>query len=148
MTVARLLGALALTTFAIPAYAQQPTVDASAVAMRARPLPVLDKYGEVISEELIRATMRGKGRRAVFNPIILALLGGIAFAAATNPGHDCDIYDPCTPQEEFYMNKGPLVGMLVGALVGAATPDGSVNRERAVRLLRERRSAARIGGTP
>lgn len=148
MSIARLLGALALTTLAVPTHAQQPTVDASAVAMRAQPLPVLDDYGVAISEDLIRATMRGKGRRALLNPLTGALIGLSVFALATNPGLECSIYEPCTPREEFYMNTGPVVGMIVGILVGAALPDGSVNREQAVALLRDRRRAASAGGTP
>lgn len=149
MIAARLLGVGACTlALAVPAHAQQPTIDASAIAMRAQPLPVVDDYGQVISEDLIHVTMRDRTGRSLAFTVVGALVGVIVFAARTSPSHDCTIYDPCTPQEEYYRDKGPLVGLFVGALVGAAIPNGSVDREGAVKLLRARRRAARSGGTP
>lgn len=147
MTLARLLCVCALT-LVVPLHAQQPTVEASAVAMRAQPLPVLDHDGQVISEDLIRATMRDRGGRRVLYVLVSAIAGSAVFAALTRPDHDCSIYDPCTPQEKYYRDHAPLVGLFVGSLVGAMIPNYSVDRARAVEILRERRRAARALGTP
>ena len=126
---------------AIPARAQ-PTFDP--VGMRsqgvAQPLPVLDDQGKVIPEDLIRATVHDGGFRDFLNPVLGALFGILVFSSSTQPGHDCSIYDPCTPQEHRYKDLGAFVGMVVGALVGSAFPNGSVDRPEAVRRLRATRS--------
>jgi hypothetical protein len=146
MTAARWLGALSLT-IACQALAQAPTVDASATAVRAVPLPVLDNYGDVIAEDLIRATMRD-GSRSLLKPILGAVIGGIVFASIAAPEHACDIYDPCTPQEEFYRDNAPKLGVIAGALIGAAFMMREVDRETAVELLRARPRTQRPERSP
>lgn len=143
MTVERsVVSILAALVFASAgaAGAQAPTRDSTAVAMRIERLPVLDYDGNVIPEELISAAMRpGFGR--ILRPLLGAIVGALAFTATNYGDHDCDIYDPCTPREEWRRNFAPFTGVIVGVLVGAAIPDGAVNRSKAVELIRSRRRA-------
>jgi hypothetical protein len=114
-------------------------VDASATGVRAVPLPVLDNHGNVIPEDLIRATMQKK--QPFWRVVLGALAGGMMFTVVSRPGPDCSIYDPCTPKEKHYKAYAPTVGLFVGALVGAAYATATVDREQAVKLLRERRGS-------
>jgi hypothetical protein len=101
---------------------------------------VLDLDGNVIPEDSITATMR-PGHTPIWRPALGVFAGLVMFAVVNQPGHDCDIYDPCTPREEWRQSAAPLTGMLVGLLVSLAFPDGSINRVQAVQLIRGRRQA-------
>jgi hypothetical protein len=105
-------------------------------------IAVLDDDGNVIPEELIRATMRPE-RFRILRPVVGGLAGMAIFAAATMPPGDCSVYDPCSPREKYMYGVGPFVGLLVGGLVGAALPVGKVDRADAVERIRAERRAAK-----
>jgi hypothetical protein len=105
-------------------------------------IAVLDDDGNVIPEELIRATMRPE-RFRILRPVVGAIAGMTIFAVATMPPGDCSIYDPCSPREKYMYGAGPFVGLLVGGLIGAALPVGKVDRAEAVEKIRAERRAAK-----
>jgi hypothetical protein len=105
-------------------------------------IAVLDDDGNVIPEELIRATMRPE-RFRILRPVVGALVGMAIFAAATMPPGDCSIYEPCSPREKYLNGFGPSVGLVVGALIGAALPVGKIDRAEAVEMIRAERRAAK-----
>ena len=139
--------ALSLTCPLATGAAQAPTIDSTAVAMRAVRLPVVDNEGNVIPESEIDAKLR-RGRWGVTKSLIGALVGTVLFALATDPSAECVSWDPCTPREEWMSDNGPLVGLVVGALVGAAIPDGGVDRWRAIEIIRAERTAVTQGVSP
>jgi hypothetical protein len=144
MTLARsLLLALSLP---LAVGAQAPTIDSTAVAMRAERLPVVDNGGNVIPEAAIEARIR-PGRWRVTKTLLGALAGLIVFVLATDPSAECLSWDPCTPREEWMSDTGPWVGLIVGGLVGAAIPDGRVDRWRAIEIIRAERSAGTQGAS-
>jgi hypothetical protein len=120
--------------------AQGPTRDSTAVAFSIQRLPVLDLDGNVIPEDSITAVMQ-PGHTPFWRPALGVFGGLLMFTVMNLAGHDCDIYDPCTPREEWRQNAAPLTGMLIGLLVSLAYPDGSINRQQAVQLIRGRRQA-------
>jgi hypothetical protein len=139
---------LALLLPVLSAAAQAPTVDSTAVAARIDRLPVLDDAGDVISEELIQFTMRPP-RWVIRRPLLGALTGFVVFALASDPGRNCSPYEPCSPREKWTRDVGPLLGIFVGAVVGIALPDQSIDRWRAVEIIRaERRAASTPALTP
>lgn len=132
---------------AIPAGAQAPTLDSTAVAARVERLAVYDDDGKLISEREILATMRPP-RWGVWRPAVGALTGLLIFVLATNPGSDCTIYDPCTPRERFRRDLGPFIGLAVGAMLGFTIPDQSVDRWQAVEIIRAQRRAEKQRSAP
>ena len=127
--------------------AQVPTVESTAVAARAELLPVVDDDGNVIPESEIEARLRGP-RWRIMRPLVGALAGTLLFAVFNTPEAQCVSWDPCTPREEWRIEAGPLFGLVVGAVVGAATPDGRVDRWRAVELIRAERRGAKGTTSP
>jgi hypothetical protein len=130
----------------VAAGGQQPTMDATAVGARVERLPVYDNAGVVISEELIRQTMKPPSARRFF--LFGSLAGLIVFTVATRTGdRDCSIYEPCSPREKFKKSWGPWVGFGVGTLVGLSAPTG-VDREAAIKQIRRDRLMARMESSP
>ena len=144
MSLAKSLLPLALIVPLAFANAQQPTVDATAVAVRAERLPVLDDDGNVIPEAAIQQLMRPP-KWQIRRPLVGALFGMLMFTLANQPAGnaDCSVYTPCTPREEWRQGSAPLVGLIVGTMLGFATPDGRVDRWRAVEMIREARRNAK-----
>jgi hypothetical protein len=120
-------------------------MDATAFGARVERLPVYDEAGALISEELIRQTMKPPSARRFF---LFGSLAGLAvFTVATRTGdRDCSIYEPCSPREKFRKSWGPWVGFGVGTLVGLSVPTG-VDREAAIKQLRRERRIARLSGS-
>ena len=144
MNPKRSLLLLALTVPFALANAQQPTVEATAVAVRAERLPVLDDDGNVISEDAIQQLMRPP-KWQIRRPLVGALVGLVMFTLANQPAGnaDCSVYNPCTPREEWRQSGAPLIGLIVGTMLGFATPDGRIDRWRAVEMIREERRNAK-----
>jgi len=120
--------------------AQQDTTITRDSAVIWRPLPVLDDSGREIPESLIVSTMR-PGTVRMRRVVTTALLGGILFAALNTSGHDCDIYDPCTQREKFRESFGWVTGLFVGGFLGVASASPGIDREQAVKLIRDQRRA-------
>lgn len=128
---------LVMLTFPLAVRAQQPAIgDTARSAIR---LPVYDDYGQIIPEDLIQSKLKAPSKRWW---VLHTTLVWVVFVAATRPGADCTIYDPCTPREEFRAQHGLWIGLPVGAMIATAINVG-VDRERAVWIIRsERRRAA------
>lgn len=125
----------------LPLAAQTPSRDSTAVAVGIQRLPVLYDDGTVIPESLIAERMRPVGGR-VWRPAALGVLGMIVYTLASQPkgNAECDIYDPCTPREEWRAQFAPWVGLAVGIMAGVATRgNGRIDRWRAVEMLRAER---------
>lgn len=125
--------------------AQSPTMNPVAVGNRMKPLQVLDDAGNVISEQEIQARLEPRYRRRLY---LVGSVGGLIVGAivGSKPHRACDIYEPCSPRENFRKGNAWWVGMVAGTLLGFSFPDG-VNREQAVAKIRaERRRAS--GTTP
>jgi hypothetical protein len=139
----RALRSILLLLLPTLAAAQQPTVAAATTGVRVERLPVFDDAGEIISEELIRQTMKPPSKRRFF---LFGSLAGLAiFTVATRTGdRDCSIYEPCSPREKFRKSWGPWIGFGVGTLVGLAVPT-DVDREAAIKKIRHERRTARLG---
>lgn len=138
-----------LIAFALPAptAAQAPVVDSTAVAASIERLPVLDDEGNVIPEGMIQLKMR-PAQWGIRRPLVGALVGLVLLAAVTNPGRDCDPYEPCSPRERFMRDTGPVLGLVVGTLIGLTVEDKSIDRWQAVELIRAERLAAKAGVSP
>ena len=119
------------------------------MAVRAERLPVLDDDGNVIPEDLIAATMRPGGHN-VLRPLVGVLMGLLVFVVTSQPQNDaaCDIYEPCTPREEWRRTYAPWTGLAVGLMVGFALPNGSIDRWKAVETLRAQRRTEKAARTP
>lgn len=139
--------ALVVLLAAMPAGAQAPTLDSTAVAARVERLAVYDDDGVLISEREILATMR-PARWGIWRPAIGALVGVVLFTVVTQPSSDCSIYEPCTQQERFARDLGPWVGLAVGTMLGLTIPNQSIDRWQAVEILRAERRAAKARSAP
>jgi hypothetical protein len=103
-------------------------------------LLVLDDFGDVIPEQLIKSRMRSSGARWWEQP--LAFIGGAAIAYLVAPkgpnNNNCSEFDPCTDREKFYQTTSIPVGGAIGVLVLNALSPG-VDRFQSVAKIREER---------
>jgi hypothetical protein len=124
--------------------AQPPTANPVAMGNRMEPLQVLDDAGKVITEQEIQARLQPRLGRRFY---LVGGISGVVLGAiiGSHPRRDCDIYEPCSPRENFRKDNAWWVGLIAGTLFGASIPDG-VNREQAVANIRAERRAG--GGPP
>jgi hypothetical protein len=126
--------------------AQPPTMTPAAVGNRMEPLQVLDDAGKVITEQEIQALLQPRyGRRLYVVGAAAGLLLGVA--VSSSPRRACDIYEPCSPRENFRKDHAWWVGLAAGTMIGFALPDG-VNREQAVAAIRAKRRGSSAGAPP
>lgn len=148
MRLSTMIGVTIAILLALPAGAQ-PTIERSATAMASAPLPVLDDYGEPITEEAIAAAVRPKGKTRKLLYPLLGILAGMSLMDGS-PGmyRDCSIYEPCSDKDRFYQTFGFAFGAVAGGLLGYAIPAGEVTRLEAVQRIRAARRQAREGQDP
>jgi hypothetical protein len=140
---------LLATSVAVTAGAQRLPPQIESYQVSDSLLPVLDDFGIVIPERLIRVRVRPRKGMRVGLGLVGAVAGALIGTALSTPegNPDCSIYEPCSDREKFYQGTLPVFGFLLGFFLTAVIPDYGTDRFEAIEKIRAERRA-RQGGIP
>ncbi len=113
-------------------------------------LPVLDDYGQVIPESLIRSRVKSRTGLRIAGGLLGGIVGAaIGYAVSVPDGSpDCSIYEPCSDREKYYQGALPALGFVLGFLLTGVVPDYDTDRFDAINQIRRERGALRGGYRP